>query len=654
MKHKAKTETIKTPTLYRVGEITTVRAEDDEDSRLVDVAFSSEEPVKRFFGIEILDHKKKSVSLEFLDGGRAPLLLDHNTGDQIGVVEKASIDGDRVGRATVRFGKSAHASEVLNDVRDGIRANVSVGYSIEKLVTDQVEGDVETLRAVNWTPLEISFVSVPADTSVGVGRDGDCNHKTLIERTPEAMPPENVTETPADAPESPAPAAPAPAAPTPEPIDAEKAAKDATKAERARIEEIEALGRKFNLQDDAREAIAESTSIEQFRFEVVEKLGDQLPVSNNPNNLDLSNEETRQYNFLAMCRAAANPQSEKLAEAAAFEIECSAEISTRLGKQPNGFFVPLDVQQRQDPFSERIVVGLQKRDLTSTATSGGELIGTSHLAGSFIELLRNATIVKTLGARVLSNLVGNISIPKLSAGASGSWVAENAAPSETTHTTASVTMSPKHIAAFTEIGRTLLIQSDPSVDQMVREDLALSAAITQDAGAINGSGTNQQPTGILNTTGIGSVADAATAGGAITWAKIVDNEKEVAIDNALLGSLGYLTNPKVVGSMKQTPKQSSGVEGNFIYQGGELNGYPVGNTNQVPSNLTKGSGTGLSALIFGNFADLIIAEWGTLDVLVNPFADSTKGLVRITVFLDTDIAVRHAQSFTATQDLIAG
>ena len=174
-------ETIQTGMLYRSAEFE--RAAVDAERRTVRLSFSSEEPVERWFGYEILDHSPGSVDLSRIKAGGA-LLVDHDTGDQVGVVEEASVGADRKGRATVRFGTSARANEIFQDVKDGIRRLVSVGYRVSKLVTEKVEKEVEFLRAMQWTPLEISLVSVPADITVGVGRAG-VNQKfsTEIERT---------------------------------------------------------------------------------------------------------------------------------------------------------------------------------------------------------------------------------------------------------------------------------------------------------------------------------------------------------------------------------------------------------------------------------------------------------------------------------------
>ena len=175
-------------------------------------------------------------------------------------------------------------------------------------------------------------------------------------------------------------------------------------------------------------------------------------------------------------------------------------------------------------------------------------------------------------------------------------------------------------------------------------------AVGIDAVAINGGGSNE-PTGIMQTSGIGAVA-LGTNGAAPTWTSISALAKEVAIDNALKGNLAFLANPKVAHTLRTTAKVASTDSVMIQETRDSLMGYKFAETSNVPSNLTKGSGTDLSALIFGNFSDLIIGEWGGVDVLVDPYSLSTTGAVRVVVFADVDVAVRHVESFAAILDMI--
>jgi HK97 family phage major capsid protein len=344
--------------------------------------------------------------------------------------------------------------------------------------------------------------------------------------------------------------------------------------------------------------------------------------------------------------ALANPQDRRAQESAAFEIECSnAAQQQRSDGEMRGYTVPVDVLRPSREGSQRdLVVG--------TSTAGGHTVATDLLAESFIDLLRNNMALQGLGARMLTDLNGNIAIPRQTGGATAYWVAESGAPTESQQAFDQVAMTPKTVGAYTDISRKLLLQSSIDVEAFVRQDLAVTLALAIDLAGINGSGSSNQPRGVLNTSGIGSVVG-GTDGAAPDYADIVGLETAVAVDNAAIGSLGYLTNAAVRGKLKLTEK-FSGTNGNPVWEdGNNLNGYSAAVSNQVPSNLTKGSASGIcSAIMFGNWADLLIGMWGGLDLMVDPFTSSTSGTVRIVALQDVDVAVRHAESFSAMVDAL--
>jgi len=149
----------------------------DEESRTVEVSFSSEEPVERYFGTEILDHEPDSVDLSRLNN-KAAVLEDHQ-GAQIGVVEGAKIENGR-GLAKLRFSKVGRGAEVWQDIVDGIRSNISFGYQLNDL-TRVKDTEDPTYRSYSWMPFEISVVGTPADTTIGVGRSKDDSNEIEVE-----------------------------------------------------------------------------------------------------------------------------------------------------------------------------------------------------------------------------------------------------------------------------------------------------------------------------------------------------------------------------------------------------------------------------------------------------------------------------------------
>ncbi len=606
----------------------------DEEARTATLAFASEMPYERWWGLEILDVSATSMRQGRLRSG-ANLLIDHDTRDVVGVIESVEIGADRVARAVVRFGKSVRAEEVWQDVRDGIRRNVSVGYMIHKAVLVETVEGVETYRVTDWEPFEVSLVSVPADASVGVCRSAEPDERGIsisVEVEVEAgEQPDGETDPEADPEADPAATA---ATTTPSTSEEKTMTKTVEVTERNHAAEISKIAATIpGGADLAMSAIQRGLSVEEFQREALEKLSTKgVPTAD----VGMSGKEVKEYSILRALNALANPQDANAQRAAAFERECSDAAAKVLGKESRGFMVPFEVQ---------------KRDLNvTTATAGGNLVATNLMAGNFIDLLRNAMVIDGLGAQFLTGLVGKIAIPKQSGGATAYWVAESGAPTESQQTIAQVTMQAKTVGAFTDISRQLLKQSSIDVEGFVQRDLAAVLGLAIQQAAISGTGQNNQPSGLL--TLITPSVAGGTDGAAPTWANIIELETDVSVANADVGSMGYLTNAKVRGKLKGTTKANN--QNGFVFEQGDmpLNGYRAGITNAVPSNLTKGAGTDLSAILFGNFADLLIGMWGGLDLTVDPYSGSTSGTVRVVALQDVDVAIRHAESFATMVDAI--
>jgi HK97 family phage major capsid protein/HK97 family phage prohead protease len=591
------------------------RAAEDKKGRTYTFPFSSEFGVARSFGNEVLSHEAGSANLARLNDS-APLLWNHDPNKVVGVVERAWIDEQsKRGYSTVRFSRNAFAQEIQADVEDGVLRNVSFAYEINDM---QQRG--EDFVATKWSPYEVSIVSVPADPhQVGFGRTYDSQLAATAATNP---PPTSTNVVPMEN--------------TP---DLTVVRAEAAEAERSRISGINALCDKHNMSDLAGELVRGGKGIDEARAAVLERMGSaQKPVNDKAADIGLTEAETRQFSFVRAINALAHPTDRRCQEAARFEFEVSDAAAKAMGKESRGLMVPAEVLRRD------LVVG--------TTTAGGHTVATDLLAANFIDLLRNKAVVMGLGTQMLTGLQGNIAIPRQTGGATGYWVAESGAPTESQQAFDQVTMSPKTLGAFTDISRKLLLQSSIDIETFVRGDLATVLALEIDRAAIHGSGSSNQPTGILATSGIGSVAG-GTNGAAPTWANIIALETEVAQDNADLGSLNYLTNTKVRGKLKGTFTNSTYGEAPVFGQDGRMNGYNCAVTNQVSSTLTKGSSSGVcSAILFGNFADLIVGMWGSLDLVVDPFTASTSGTVRVVALQDLDIAVRHPESFSAMLDAL--
>ena len=580
---------------YQRAELTTF---DEVEDRTYEFPFSSEFPVARYFGNEILSHEANAADLSRLNDG-APLLFNHNPDRVIGVVEGARIDSKgRRGYARVRFSRNPFAQEILSDVKDGVLRNVSFGYSIDKM-EDRGSGD---FVATAWAPYEVSIVSVPADKTVGIGR-------ALTPTEPAAS-----------------------AAPSPDPLpsmesttpDLAVVRAEAAKAERSRIAEISALCDKHNMGEMGRQLVESGRSIDEARAAVLDKMNiPQESVNMSAADLGMTVKEARSFSFLRAINYLSNPTDRSAREAAAFEIEASDAAAAKLGRQSRGITIPQDVLRRD------LNVG--------TATAGGNLVETMLDAGSFIDLLRNASALDQAGATVLTGLTGNVAIPRQSGAATAYWVAESGAPTESQQTVDQVSLTPKTVAAYTDYSRRLMIQSSIDVENMVRGDLARVLALKIDLAGLYGTGSNSEPLGLKLTTGIGTENFAAAAP---TFEEVVALESDVATANALLGSPVYLMNAAMRGGLKTTKKDAG--SGMFIMEGNEVNGYRGVLSNQVAAG----------DLWFGNFADLIIGYFSGLDIMVDPYSNSTSGTVRVVAMQDVDIAVRHPESFSRGADTL--
>ena len=604
------------------------RAAVDDEARTVELAFSSEQPYERWWGVEILDHSPQSIRLGRLSSG-GPLLMDHDARDHVGVIESVRIDADRVGRAVVRFGRSQRAEEVFQDVKDGIRRNVSVGYMIHRATLVETREDQEIYRVTDWEPHEVSLVSVPADTSVGVGRAMEDPRTVEQDEQAETPKPQAIKELRVMTTETQAP-------------DLAGIEQRAREGEHKRAADIIAIGEKYGLQSLASDAVRSGMPVGEFQAKAIEALSSRAKPTAD---IGLTEREARRFSMVRAISAlaATGAESRKAREAAAFEIECSQAVADKIGREARGVFVPNEVQQRD------LVVG--------TTTAGGHLVSTDLLASSFIDLLRNRMSVMRAGAQMLTGLQGNIAIPRMTGAATAYWVTEGNAPTESQQAFDQVTMSPKTVGAFTDLSRKLLLQSSVDVEGLVRRDLATVLGLEIDRVALNGSGTAPQPRGVLQTSGIGAVVG-GTNGLAPTWAHIVELWSDVAAANADFGTTGFVTNSKVIGKLMTTEKATGTAQ--FVCPGfpdasgvTSIAGARAVVSNQVPSNLTKGTSSGVcSAIAFGNWADLIVGMWGVLDLMVDPYSNSTSGTVRVVALQDVDVAVRHAESFSAMLDAL--
>lgn len=604
-------------TLQRAFTVT--RSAVNVEARTVELAFSSETPYDRYWGVEILDHSPQSIRLSRLSGGSGPVLWNHRSDKLVGVVEKVEIGQDRVGRAVVRLGKGVDATELFDNINEGICTNVSVGYQIHNAVMVETKGDPAdsdsqpVYRVTDWEPYEISFVSIPADVSVGVGRSAESPVISIpLERT--AM--TTATATQATPPAAVTAAASAPLAPALTSQDV----RNAETATMQRVKELIEVGdtfERFGGKQLARQAIERNESVETLRSHIMNAVTAQQTAP--ATDIGLTKKEARNFSMFRAVRAL----TEKSWKGAEFEQECHQTILKRTGLTESvhgGFYMPSEVQ---------------RRDLTvASATGGGNLVATDFQAASFIDLLRARIVLAQLGATFLTGLVGNVAIPKLTGAATAYWLTNEAtAITESQQTVGQIALTPKNLGAYTELSRQLMLQSTPAAEAMVMDDLAKQLARAVDLAGIQGTGASGQPTGITATAGIGSVT-----GTTLDYADVVEFQTDVANSNALETNSAYLTTPTVAGLLMQR-QRFSGTD-TPLWEGSVQDGRVAGYRGTTTTAITAGS------MLFGDFSQVAIGEWGMLEIALNPFANFTAAITGIRAIQSIDVAIRQAAAFS--------
>jgi HK97 family phage major capsid protein len=297
------------------------------------------------------------------------------------------------------------------------------------------------------------------------------------------------------------------------------------------------------------------------------------------------------------------------------------------------------------------LIQFEKRDVT-IGTESGDIMQTT--LGSLIPILAPKTVCAKLGVNFITGLTGDYQRPRVSGAPSFAWQTEQGASTETTPTFDNWKMTPKRVSAYLEWSNQAQIQASFGLEGELRKLLNQYLGIQWDSKALQGDGTSNTPTGILYTSGVGSVSFGATDGGAPTWAKMVEFQSDIETANAPDGAIAYVSTPVAKAKLMSTPRQSSGVEGNFIMNNpNECIGYPFVSTNQMPATLTEGgSGAALSGLIFGNFNEANIGFFGGLNLIYDNITGATTGTQRLYIEQFLDVKLNHPASFSVSVDMI--
>lgn len=601
------------------------RAGIDETARTVPLSFASENPVERWFGMEVLDVSAASCDLSRLLNQGA-VLVNHDWDDQVGVCIEATIDATtKKARMVAKFSRSERGEEIFQDIKDGIRGLVSVGYIVRKMVLQSAEGEVETYRVTDWQPYEVSVVSVPADTSVGVGRS------LPKEKDKPALVVEQRQKKPITMSE---PAAAATAAPV------ITAVVDHS-AERNRVKELNAAARALitrhpahaeAFRDLAAKCAETGDGVDVFNRTVLNDiLATQrtlAPVTQDPNaaRAGMDGKDVRRYSTLrAISLIAEGKPLDGL------ERECDVELTRKLGRQPKGFFLPDEIIQRDRS---------QRTQTVGVPADGGFTVPIQQLDSEFVALLRNAAKVVGLGARYISGLQGDVTIPRQLTGATAYWVSETGSITQSGATFGQITAKPRRIGTSVPYSKQWLAQSSLSAESFVTNDSDESIAVELDRVAINGKG-GAEPLGILNLAS-GDRSTSVTFGGAATWAKYVEFWTNVATNNAILGTPAYLTTPASAAKAMTIAKFSN--TGFPIWDNDKVGVFRADWSNQFPSSPTA------NQVIFGDFSQVIFFEWAGRDVVVDPYSGKKEGTVEVTIQRLIDMTIRRGKSFAISAD----
>lgn len=592
----------------------------DQDARTVEIAVSSEYPVRQWFGMEVLEHTDAAIDLERMRSG-APVLIQHDrhsAWSQVGVVEEVWLAADRKLRARIRFSQDDDAMRIFRDIADAIRQNVSVGYLPLEMVLERSENGVDHYRVTRWQPFEVSVVTVPADPTVGVGRSQAETTQTVIVRG-HTMPQEN---TPAE----------------PKTVIT---GTDPLAAERARVADILAMGDRFGQRELATEAVSQGHTADQFTRALLErqatpkatvpatpKAGERdLPgfaKDVSARSLGLTEKEIGEYSLMR----AMNAYAEKDWSKAGLEREVNIALGDTLKKEARGFYVPHDL----------LMAGYRAGMSKGEIGKGGELVATELRISEFVDILRNKTVMARLGMRLLGGLVGDLDLPKKVSGANFYWLGEGENVNPSDFDLSTVPLSPKTIGGAIPITRRLRKQASKSVEALVISDLIDGLGVTIDKALLTGTGADNMPLGLLHAAGIPAISYASTG---IDFDAVVEMETKAATFNVEGNSLAYLTSPTQRGAAKR--KQVFDGTGERVWtRDNEVNGYNATASNQVPADTWA----------FGDFSQIICGMWGVLDLKPDPYALAGSDGLMLRVFQDVDAAIRRTESFVIAKKAV--
>jgi len=645
MKTKQNEERNRDGLTFRAAQVE-VRAAEGDKPAAVRMSVSSETPVLMYIefngqlqrAYEILDHGPGSIDMSRCADGL--VIRDRHDGDQIGLMQVAVAERKLGGG--VEFCTGQRAQEISQDAVRGLRRNVSVGYRV-KPGSYRLEGEKDgfpVVRALSWMPYEASFEPVPADASVGVGR-ADETQTTDAGRQSAATSKRSIHMS-----------------------DEKKVTIDAEG-----VVEVYRLARAFCIEPGAAdEHIKSGKTVEEFRAIALKKAeADKADMarkleeakSRKPDvpaqtsktpemDAGLKRQIEQRYSVLKVMRHLDATRHGGGASSIdiGFEREASQEIERLTGRKAQGIYIPHNapvVVGRSDPFLK--------------GSNGSNFVATNLLTGQFIDALRSKMVLADAGATFLTGLVGDVAIPK-GGTITGGWVdGENGAATEGKPTVTQVTGTPKTASGYTDISRRLMIQSSIDVETFVQDELMNTVARLIEVAAFAGTNANGQPKGLASASGLNNPT--ITSANSITRAEALAFIENIMTDNAEFPNQSWIMRPNgwanLADRLPVAGIDNAGLQTGTIVGGGPIPefildvktksmlGFPYHVTTNVPNH----------SLWFGAWSQLVIGLWTGVDLLVDPYTNSTSGAVRVVALQDADIMVRHGQAFSYNAALTA-
>lgn len=315
------------------------------------------------------------------------------------------------------------------------------------------------------------------------------------------------------------------------------------------------------------------------------------------------------------------------------------------GRSLSGALAEFNQEQKRMGIASRgVLVPASLFEKRATTTTAAQIVPDDYAPNEYVGLLRNSMVVQRLGARVLPNLRGDLVIPKAATAHTAEWLAEGDKLTGSNATYDSIKLQPRHVGAKTELSRQLLQQSSPAVEALVRDDFVQIVSLAVDKAMLHGDGV-KEPLGLIGRTGV--AGDVQTGNLAtLSWATFLELFEKLALVNA--NPNGIVTHAEVVTKLRSTLK-TTGLPG-YLMENGQVGGINVSMTNQLAA---KSGSPNTGRLILGDFSQILIGQWGALDILANPFAQDSfdAGAVQIRVMATMDMQARHEQAFVLVEDI---